>query len=224
MMFPVAIMLLAGMLLYSGVHNQSITDTLRALLGRAPTGKLGSLSGAPTGGSSNASTPSGGSTTSSGAPISSGGNPFPGGWQPSRLDMGYDGTFKGQIASPVDGVVTYMNPHDSGWEGGGYVAIKSNGPLGNLPSRTLYFAEGIVPTVKQGQKVKQGQQIASPIPNPYNGITGNIEWGLADDTVPQQPLAHVISNPSHMVLEFSHWVQTALGVAPPATTDHAGFP
>lgn len=45
MVFPVAMLLLAGMVLYSGLHDQSITDTLRALLGRAPTGKLGSLSG-----------------------------------------------------------------------------------------------------------------------------------------------------------------------------------
>ena len=35
-------------------------------------------------------------------------NPFPGGWQPSRLDMGYDGTFKNQIVAPFAGNITFL--------------------------------------------------------------------------------------------------------------------
>ena len=36
-------------------------------------------------------------------------NPFPGGWTPGRLDMGYDGTFKGQIVAPFSGTITYAS-------------------------------------------------------------------------------------------------------------------
>src|ERR1700744_4725888 len=64
MLFPVVILLLAGTLLYSGIHDQSITDTMRALLGRAPSGKLGSLSGLDTSDDSDSS--SGGTPAGSG--------------------------------------------------------------------------------------------------------------------------------------------------------------
>ena len=48
MVLPVSVVLLSLLLLYSGSHNISVTDSLRQLLGRAPKGHLGSLSGAPT--------------------------------------------------------------------------------------------------------------------------------------------------------------------------------
>lgn len=74
MVLPVAFLLLAGLVLYSGLHDQSLTDTLRGALGRAPTGKLGSLSGynagSGTGGNSNgASDVTGDGTAASAASI-----------------------------------------------------------------------------------------------------------------------------------------------------------
>ena len=44
MVLPVTIALFALLLLYAGVHDMTVTDALRALLGRPPKGKLGSLS------------------------------------------------------------------------------------------------------------------------------------------------------------------------------------
>lgn len=60
MVLPVGVLCMALLLVYAGGHNISVTDALRSLLGRAPTGKLGSLSGAPT--VSNSSTGGGAGT------------------------------------------------------------------------------------------------------------------------------------------------------------------
>lgn len=165
----------------------------------------------------------GASTSTSGGKPNAAGmvNPFGPGFATSRLDMGMDGTAK-QFLAPFSGTVVASDPSNSGWQGGGYVAIKSDSPLG-LASQTVYFAEGLTPAVSTGTHVTAGQQIATPRANPYNGIVGNIEWGLASDSSPEQPLAHVISNPAAMVLAFAKWAE-GLGVPPPTSTGNAGFP
>lgn len=162
-------------------------------------------------------------TTAPGAKPNSAGfvNPFGAGFATSRLDMGMDGTAK-QFLSPFAGTVVAADASNSGWQGGGYMAIKSDSPLG-LASQTVYFAEGLAPSVSVGQHVSAGQTIATPRSNPYNGIVGNIEWGLASDSSPEQPLAHIISNPAAMVLAFAKWAE-GLGVPPPTSTGNAGFP
>lgn len=47
MVLPVSILLIAGLLLYAGLHDMTVTDALGQLLGRKPSSTLGSLSGAP---------------------------------------------------------------------------------------------------------------------------------------------------------------------------------
>lgn len=152
-------------------------------------------------------------------------NPFPGGWQPNRLDAGYDGTFTGQLVSPVSGVVTYASSAFSNW--GGYLQVKSDASFGQ-PSQTLYFAEGLTPTVQAGQHVSAGDPIANPSPNvKYNGVVGNIEWGLAQNATtvgtPTDPLAYAVNGPAAMVIAFAHWAESSLGLAPPTQTSHAGY-
>jgi hypothetical protein len=158
-------------------------------------------------------------------------NPFPGGWEPNRLDMGYDGTFKGQIVAPFAGKIVYAATGVATW--GGYIEIAATTQPVGLPTKTLYFAEGVGPLVKTGQDVTQGQPIAQAVPNAlYNGIVGNIEFGVSTngpgyvDTYAltlgcgQCPAYTTASRAE--VLNFAKWVETDLHVAPPATTDDAG--
>jgi hypothetical protein len=187
------------------------------------------------GDSSNSS--SGTSTT----PTTGGGgsyqNPFPGGWTPNRLDMGYDGTFKGQIVAPFSGTITYASNSFSNW--GGYMEIKADQQPNGLPTSTLYFAEGIKPIVTSGH-VNAGTPIADPAPSPYGnaygtdpGGNGEIEWGVAaDGSSVTDPYAEAAlaaakcpaatSQSRSMVLNFAQWVQQNLHVAPPAETGDAG--
>lgn len=155
-------------------------------------------------------------------------NPFPVGWIPNRLDMGYDGTFKRKIVAPFDGRIHFAGVLRGNWRGSRGVIIKADQHIPALPSDTWYFAEGITPTVKAGDRVKAGQTIATPSVNPYNGVIGNIEFGLAaQGGVGQQtdPLAETgIKNPRQMVLQWEDWVHRNLGVAHPSSTSDAGYP
>jgi hypothetical protein len=160
--------------------------------------------------------------------------------------MGYDGTFTKEIVSPCDGNMVYVNDDsDHSWNGGwngAFMAVKCSQTLSGLPTNVFYFAEGVQPTVKQGDTVTAGQQIAVPGWTGYSEGPGGIEWGLADPNDPDtvtlaesgingystagcDPNVEATSGPSTpMVLSFSTWVQRNLNVAPPATTDHAGCP
>jgi murein DD-endopeptidase MepM/ murein hydrolase activator NlpD len=142
-------------------------------------------------------------------------NPVPGATG-GRLDQGMDGTTQSFVA-PFNGKVVFSEANDSGWDGGGYVAIQS----AQDPSYVYYAAEGLTPTVQVGQTVTAGQQIATPRSNPYNGIVGNFEIGRANPSSPGQPLAQVVSNPSQMVMEFYNWLRS-LGVPAASSTSNAG--
>jgi murein DD-endopeptidase MepM/ murein hydrolase activator NlpD len=142
-------------------------------------------------------------------------NPIPGA-SGGRLDQGMDGTTQTFVA-PFNGKVVFSEANDSGWNGGGYVAIQS----AQNPNYVYYAAEGLTPTVQVGQTVTAGQQIATPRSNPYNGIVGNFEIGRANPASPGQPLAQVVSNPSQMVLEFYNWLRS-LGVPAASSTSNAG--
>lgn len=186
--------------------------------------------------------PSGGTTgTGPTTPTPSGDytNPFPGGWVPNRLDMGYDGTFKGQIVAPFSGTVTYAGPF-TGWSGSDGVIIKADNDFG-MPTKCLYFTEGVSPIASlQGKHVDVGTAIANATASPYGTYAGQstsvgaIEWGVAADC----PTGTFVNTeavvlgagkcPAYtkqsrsMVLNFSQWAQKSLGLPPPATTDDAG--
>jgi Transglycosylase SLT domain len=159
-------------------------------------------------------------------------NPFPLGWVPNRLDMGYDGTFTGAILAPFAGTITYAARSFSNW--GGYVELKADKPIPGLPSDTLYFAEGLAPSVKTGEHVGAGQLIAVPAHSPYGdayntttGGAGQIEWGLASPGLvgsPTNPLVETgISHPAAVVIGFAIWVVKNLDLAPPSQVSNAGY-
>ena len=139
-------------------------------------------------------------------------NPLPGATG-SRLDQGIDATGK-KFLSPWTGTVEVSNARDSGWRGGGYVAVRSS----DDPSQVYYLAEGITPIVRVGQRVTAGQSIALPVANPYNGIIGNIEAGLANPHNPRQPLAQVVKDSAGMVQTFYAWLE---GLGGPKATSTA---
>lgn len=159
-------------------------------------------------------------------------DPFPGGWQPSRLDMGYDGTFKGQIVAPFNGTI-YFAGVANGWDGTQMVVIHADQSVG-LPnnSQNIYFAEGINAIVKPGTHVNAGTPIANAVASNYNGIVGNIEWGVADAKAQQgyQPNTEAVvigfngtCSPSSaskaMVLAFYSWAQNTAHVPGNATNE-----
>jgi hypothetical protein len=161
-------------------------------------------------------------------------NPFPNGWVPNRLDMGYDGTFSGQIVAPCSGTITYASSSFSNW--GGWIELKLDRPVSNLPTSTLYFAEGVAPKVSSGRHVNAGDPIASPALSPYGnayGTTpngaGQIEWGVAQDGPTGSPTNTYVygecgsSAATQSVFAFVKWAES-LGVAEPATTSNAGCP
>lgn len=168
-----------------------------------------------------------------GSPTPGFANPFPGGWVPNRLDMGYDGTFSGSIVAPFSGTITFAAAKFSNW--GGYIQLKAANGINGIASDTLYFAEGVAPApgIAAGTTVQVGDTIGVPAPSPFGnpyrttpGGNGQIEWGVAaSGTVgtPTNPLAETgIPDPRGMVLTFAQWAESTLGVAPPAQTGHAG--
>lgn len=153
-------------------------------------------------------------------------NPFPDGWIPNRLDMGWDGTITRRIVAPFDCTVIYAGVMH-GWRGSGGVIIRSDKKL-PFATNCLYFAEGITPTVASGDKVRAGHQIARPARSPYNGIIGNIEWGVAADGPngrQTDPLAESgIANRKQMVLQFVDWAKATLDVkGVPTDVSRAGY-
>lgn len=196
-------LLAGGVLMVAGATGTSIASTVEGKVTMHPFPN-------PFGGSG-----SGGPAQGSGNPMKIGSfpasvNPVPGATG-SRLDQGMDGT-SSTFLSPWAGKVVYSSSNDPGWAGGGYVAVQSSAD----PSKVFYAAEGLTPTVQVGQTVAAGQKIADPATNPYNGIVGNFEIGLANPSSPGQPLAQVISNASAMVLTFYHWLRQLGG--PQATS------
>jgi murein DD-endopeptidase MepM/ murein hydrolase activator NlpD len=166
-----------------------------------------------------------------GVPVNASGHisPFPHGFIPNRLDAGFDGNFRHQIVAPFNGIITYAANKFSNW--GGYLVIKSaNGKISNLGTDSLYFAEGLRPTVHAGQRVRAGQTIALPAGSPYgdpygHGSAGAIEWGLAQSGrvgQPTDPYAYVAANKRGSVLRFAQWAR-GFGIGRPTETSHAGY-
>jgi hypothetical protein len=173
-----------------------------------------------------------GGTTGSGTAVGGFADPFPDGWVPGRLDMGYDGTFKNRIVAPFDGYICYatgVNSPFSNW--GGFIVLQSAKDIG-LPTKTLYFAEGLNPSVPTGP-VKAGQQIATAATFPGQGNKlGLIEFGVgmeAHSLGPVDPYGKQLGGSTSatdasrkMVLNFAQWCQDKLGLSAPATTGDAG--
>jgi biotin carboxyl carrier protein len=101
------------------------------------------------------------------------------GLTPERIDMGVDYAGAGPVVALGSGTV--FNVKGAGWPGGIFIGITlSNGPYRGL---SYFLAEDVKPTVRVGQHVREGQQIATM----YRGPAG-IETGWAAGQG-DQPLA-----------------------------------
>jgi murein DD-endopeptidase MepM/ murein hydrolase activator NlpD len=91
---------------------------------------------------------------------------------PERIDQGVDYAGTGSLGAIGPGVVTQVVPTGSGWEGEGYVEYKLT--AGPDAGKSVFYAEGVTPTVSVGQTLSAGQQVATLIPGSPHGI--EIGW------------------------------------------------
>lgn len=103
-------------------------------------------------------------------------SPVGAGLKQGRTDQGVDYTGAGPLYAVGSG--TILSTSAAGWPGGGtYIALK----LDNPPDPThdiVYYAEGITPGVKPGDKVSSGQVIGQA-----TGAKGGIEIGWGSATI-----------------------------------------
>jgi biotin carboxyl carrier protein len=104
------------------------------------------------------------------------------GLTPERIDMGVDYSGTGPVLALGSGTV--FNTNGGGWPGGVFVGIKLDS--GPYAGRAYFVAEDVKPTVRVGDHVRAGQQIASM----YHGSAG-IETGWAAGSG-DQPLAEAL--------------------------------
>ena len=104
------------------------------------------------------------------------------GLTPERIDMGVDYGGAGPVVALGSGTV--FNVKGPGWPGGIFIGIKlDSGPYAGLP---YFVAENVKPTVRVGEHVRAGQEIAVM----YRGPSG-IETGWAAGRG-DQPLASAL--------------------------------
>ena len=99
--------------------------------------------------------------------------------KPLRIDMGVDYSGAGPVLAIGSGTV--FSTSGSGWPGGGFVGITLDS--GRFSGLSYFIAESVRATVRVGEHVQPGQQIA----NMYNGPSA-IETGWATGQG-DQPLA-----------------------------------
>lgn len=196
-------LLIGALIVEAAIKGASIGDVIRG------TAKQSGVSGL------------GGTAAPTNSGQAAGGLPFGRNPQGTRLDQGQDLTAS-QFNAPASGTIVKADQSNSGWAGGGLVALKLDNPVPGLGSDVLYFAEGLAPTVPVGQHVSAGDQIAVPAVNPYNGVIGNIEWGLANPKNPSQPLAQVVGDAKASVLAFYKWA-LSIGAPKATSTGNAGL-
>jgi hypothetical protein len=85
-----------------------------------------------------------------------------------RIDQGVDYAGSGTLGAIGPGVVTNVVGSGSGWEGGGYVEYKLT--AGPYAGRSVYYAEGVTPTVSVGDTLSPGQAVATIVPGSSTGI------------------------------------------------------
>jgi hypothetical protein len=136
-----------------------------------------------------------------------------------RIDQGVDYAGSGTLGALGPGVVTKVVASGSGWEGGGYVEYKLTG--GPYAGHSVYYAEGVTPTVQVGQTLTAGQPVATIIPGAPHGM----ELGFAAGNNSEESYAQVYGGgytegtPTAAGQAFSNLVATLGG---PAGTNSGG--
>ena len=146
----------------------------------------------------NATSPSGG------APVSGSGyvNPLANATvKGERIDQGVDYAGSGTLGAIGPGVVTKVVQTGSGWEGGGYVEYKLT--AGPYAGHSVYYAEGVTPTVTVGQTLTAGQPVATIV----SGFPTGMELGFAAGNGSEESYANVYGG------GYTEGTPTAAGVA-----------
>jgi murein DD-endopeptidase MepM/ murein hydrolase activator NlpD len=99
--------------------------------------------------------------------------------KPLRIDMGVDYSGAGPVLAIGSGTV--FSNSGPGWPGGGFVGVTLDS--GSLAGKSYFIAESVRATVKVGQHVQAGQQIATMFEGPSAIETG---WATGQG---DQPLA-----------------------------------
>jgi murein DD-endopeptidase MepM/ murein hydrolase activator NlpD len=99
--------------------------------------------------------------------------------KPLRIDMGVDYSGAGPVLAIGSG--TIFSNSGPGWPGGGFVGVTLDS--GSLAGKSYFIAESVRATVKVGQHVQAGQQIATMFEGPSAIETG---WATGQG---DQPLA-----------------------------------
>lgn len=95
---------------------------------------------------------------------------------PERIDQGVDYSINGgYLIAIADGVVGLSVPGGIGWSGG-YVVYTITQP-GPLKGVNVYYAEGVTPVVREGERIRAGSRIANLRPHWHSGL----EIGYAND-------------------------------------------
>jgi hypothetical protein len=97
-----------------------------------------------------------------------------------RIDQGVDYAGSGTLGAIGPGIVTEVVKSGSGWEGGGYVEYKLT--AGPYAGHSVYYAEGVTPTVAVGQTLAPGQPVATIIPGFPTGMELGFAAGMANQT------------------------------------------
>ena len=118
-----------------------------------------------------------------------------------RIDQGVDYAGSGTLGAIGPGVVTKVVQTGSGWEGGGYVEYKLTG--GPYAGHSVYYAEGVAPTVSVGQTLTAGQPVATII----SGFPTGMELGFAAGNGSEESYANVFGG------GYTEGTPTAAGVA-----------
>jgi hypothetical protein len=164
---------------------QQIMAMQQQLLDPAAAAAASSAAGgtSPAGGSSFADALAGAQATSGPGSLSGSGyvNPLANARvRAERIDQGVDYAGTGTLGAIGPGVVTQVVKSGSGWEGGGYVEYKLT--AGPYAGKSIYYAEGVTPTVSVGQTLSPGQQVATIIPGWPTGMELGFAAGKANET------------------------------------------
>ena len=232
--------MLAGMSIDAAISRiQSIMQLQQQLLDPAaatiaPASTRASTSGASTFASALASAQASAAATSAPATPSSTGatastdasgyvNPLAGATvRGERIDQGVDYAGSGTLGALGPGVVTKVVQSGSGWEGGGYVEYKLTG--GPYAGHSVYYAEGVTPTVSVGQTLTAGQPVATII----SGFPTGMELGFAAGNGSEESYAsadgggYTEGSPTAAGVAFSHLVASLGGPAGTASGTPTG--
>lgn len=138
--------------------------------------------------------------------------------RPERIDQGVDYAGTGSLVAIARGVVTKVLGSGSGWPGN-YIEYQVTDKGSPLYGQSIYYAEGVNPTVKVGQVLNAGDPVANLIP----GWSTGIELGYASGVGSQSYAgAHGGYQEGHSTAAGEAFSKLVAGLGGPAGTSQGG--